>query len=114
MSEKDLRQLPASLIVGPIAAGKANALEVIQALRKVYCSSTGYDYAHLRDPEERRWLHEAAESGRFRAPADPVDAPALLERLTQVEVFERFLHRTFPGKTRFSVEGLDMLIPHPG
>ncbi len=111
VSEDDLRRLPASLIVGPIAAGKSNAFEVIQALRKVYCSSTGYDYAHLRDPEERRWLHEAAESGRFRAPADPLDAPQLLERLTQVEVFERFLHRTFPGKTRFSVEGLDMLIP---
>jgi 2-oxoglutarate dehydrogenase E1 component len=26
-------------------------------------------------------------------------------------VFEKFLHRTFPGKTRFSVEGLDMLVP---
>ena len=36
---------------------------------------------------------------------------ALLERLTQVEAFERFLHRTFPGKTRFSIEGLDMLVP---
>ena len=28
-----------------------------------------------------------------------------------VESFERFLHRTFPGKTRFSIEGLDMLVP---
>ncbi len=35
----------------------------------------------------------------------------MLDRLTQVEVFERFLHRTFPGKTRFSIEGLDMLVP---
>ena len=41
----------------------------------------------------------------------PMDAAALLDRLTQVEAFEQFLHRTFPGKTRFSVEGLDMLIP---
>jgi 2-oxoglutarate dehydrogenase E1 component len=111
VSEDDLRRLPASLIVGPIAAGKQSAFEVIQALRNVYSTSTGYDYGHLRDPEERHWLHEAAESRRFRDPNDPVDAEALLERLTQVEVFEHFLHRTFPGKTRFSVEGLDMLIP---
>jgi len=34
-----------------------------------------------------------------------------LVRLTEVEAFERFLHRTFPGKTRFSIEGLDMLVP---
>ncbi len=111
VTEGDLRQLPASLIVRPIAEGKSNAWEVIQALRKIYCSSIGYDYAHLRDPDERYWLHDAVESGRFRPPANPVDGPALLERLTQVETFERFLHRTFPGKTRFSVEGLDMLIP---
>jgi 2-oxoglutarate dehydrogenase E1 component len=44
-------------------------------------------------------------------PANPVDPLALLERLTQVEAFERFLQRTFPGKTRFSIEGLDMLVP---
>ena len=44
-----------------IAEGKANAREVIQALRQVYSSVTGYDYAHLRDPEEREWLRVAAE-----------------------------------------------------
>ena len=62
-------------------------------------------------PEERDWLRQAAERGRFRAPADPIDPVELLDRLTQVEAFERFLHRTFPGKTRFSIEGLDMLVP---
>ena len=62
-------------------------------------------------PEERRWLREAIETGRYRAPADPIDPVALLDRLTDVEAFERFLHRTFPGKTRFSIEGLDMLVP---
>jgi len=35
----------------------------------------------------------------------------LLDRLTRVEAFETFLHRSFPGKTRFSIEGLDMLVP---
>jgi 2-oxoglutarate dehydrogenase E1 component len=28
-----------------------------------------------------------------------------------VEVFERFLHRIFPGKFRFSIEGMDMMVP---
>ena len=62
-------------------------------------------------PPEREWLRQAAEAGRFRAPADPINPGALLDRLSQVEAFERFLHRTFPGKTRFSIEGLDMLVP---
>ena len=85
--------------------------EVVEALRRIYCSTTGYDYAHVFVPEERRWLRHAAECGRFRAPADPIDPVALLDRLTQVEAFERFLHRSFPGKTRFSIEGVDMMVP---
>jgi 2-oxoglutarate dehydrogenase E1 component len=111
VTDDDLRSLPASLIDGPAAEGAANAYEAIEALRRIYCSTVGYDYSHVFVPEERAWLRQAAELGRFRAPADPIDPVALLDRLTQVEAFERFLHRTFPGKTRFSIEGLDMLVP---
>ncbi len=107
----DLRRLPASLIGGPIAAGAANALDAIEALNRVYCSTTGYDYAHIFVPEEREWLRYAAESGQFRPPQRPIENVALLDRLSQVEAFEQFLHRTFPGKTRFSAEGLDLLVP---
>jgi 2-oxoglutarate dehydrogenase E1 component len=111
VSEDILERLPAGLVAGPISQGAANFLEVIRRLRRVYSSTLGYDFAHLRDPEERDWLRTAAESGLYRSPADPVDEAEILERLTQVECFERFLHRTFPGKTRFSIEGLDMLVP---
>ena len=62
-------------------------------------------------PEERVWLRQAVETGQFRPPKDPINDVELLDRITQVEAFERFLHRTFPGKTRFSIEGLDMMIP---
>ncbi|HSE39272.1 MAG TPA: 2-oxoglutarate dehydrogenase E1 component [Acidobacteriota bacterium] len=111
LQEQDLEALPASLVGGPIADGAKNALEAINALRQVYSSTTGYDYDHVRNPEERFWLRDAAESRRFRFAADPIDPVALLKRLTEVEAFERFLHRIFPGKTRFSLEGLDMMIP---
>jgi 2-oxoglutarate dehydrogenase E1 component len=111
VTESDLRALPASLIGGPLAEGATSMWEVIERLRALYTSTTGYDLAHVFVPEERAWLREAIETGRYRAPANPIDAIALLSRLTEVEAFERFLQRTFPGKTRFSIEGLDMLVP---
>jgi 2-oxoglutarate dehydrogenase E1 component len=111
ITDEDLRRLPASLVGGPVAETSSTALEAIERLRRVYCSSTGFDYAHIFVPEERDWLRHAAESGRFLPPLDPASTEALLDRITQVEVFERFLQRTFPGKTRFSIEGLDILLP---
>ncbi len=111
ITTEDLRRLPASLIGGPIAADVETAFDAIAALRRVYGATTGYDYAHVFVPEEREWLRMAAETGQFRPPRRRIDGPALLDRLSQVEAFEQFLHRAFPGKTRFSVEGLDLLIP---
>jgi 2-oxoglutarate dehydrogenase E1 component len=111
ITDDDLKSLPAALFDGPVADGARSMWDVVERLRGIYCSTTGYDIAHIFVPEERRWLSEAIETARFRAPNDPIDPVALLDRLTDVEAFERFLHRTFPGKTRFSIEGLDMLVP---
>jgi len=111
LTDDDLKRLPATLVEGPVAPQASNAYEAIERLRQIYCSTIGFDFAHVFVPEEREWLREAAESGRFRPTLEAMHADALLDRLTQVEAFERFLQRTFPGKTRFSIEGLDMLVP---
>ena len=111
ISDQDLMSLPASLVGGAVAERSSNAFEAIEKLRRVYCSSTGFDYAQVFVPEEREWLRTACESGRFLPSMDPDNCEAMLDRITQVDAFERFLHKTFPGKTRFSIEGLDMLVP---
>ena len=111
VTDAELRQLPASLVGGPLAEGAANAAEAIERLRRVYCSSIGFDLAHIFVPEEREWLRHHVEAGTFRAPTTPVEDVDLLERITEVETFEKFLHKAFPGKTRFSIEGLDVMVP---
>jgi 2-oxoglutarate dehydrogenase E1 component len=111
ITEEDLVNLHADVVNLPGDQRSRNAKEAIEVLRSMYCGTIGYDYGHVRIPEERQWLFQAAESGRFRSPLQSVDGRKLLERLTEVEAFEVFLHRLFPGKTRFSIEGLDMMIP---
>jgi 2-oxoglutarate dehydrogenase E1 component len=113
LTDADLSRLPASVVGGAVGRNPSppNALEAIHRLEQIYCSTTGYEIAHVEDPTERAWLLEAIEEARFRPPNDPVDERELLDRLTEVSAFERFLHRAYPGQTRFSVEGLGMLIP---
>ncbi len=111
ISAADLSGLPATLIGGPVAERSENALQAIQELRRIYSNHIGHDSIQVRVPQEREWLRHAAESGQFSDQKQPFDRIALLGSLTRVEVFEQFLHRRFPGKTRFSIEGLDMLVP---
>ena len=111
LTSDTLERLPASIVSGPAAEGAANASAAIAKLRDIYCSTTGHDYHHVFVPDERVWLRHAVESGQFRPPNDPIHSRELLDRITEVETFERFLQRTFPGKTRFSIEGLDMMVP---
>jgi 2-oxoglutarate dehydrogenase E1 component len=109
--EADLASLPSSVVGGPASRGSANALEAIHRLRQIYCGTTGYDYDAVQIAEERAWLRDAAEIGRFRMRMTNEAKRELLQRLTEVEAFEQFLHRTFPGQKRFSIEGVDALVP---
>ena len=112
ISEDDLKAIPASLVTdGTLAQQANNAYQVVQELRDIYSRSIGWDNEHIHSPKERSWLREAIESRRFRYQGTPDESKALLQRLTQVEVMEHFLQRTFPTKYRFSVEGLDMMVP---
>ncbi|MBP7998544.1 MAG: 2-oxoglutarate dehydrogenase E1 component [Chloroflexi bacterium] len=112
LDEGDLRRLPGHVVGGPIASRVTNAYEGIEALREVYCQTIGYEYEHIYEAEERSWLRDMAESRHFHPRNQPdFDLLGLLERLTQVEAFEMFLHRIYPGKTRFSIEGLDTMVP---
>jgi 2-oxoglutarate dehydrogenase E1 component len=111
LSEADLEALPASIVGGPAAETSANALDAIRKLQKTYQDTIGYDFEHVSNAPERAWLSEAVERGRFCPPIDPIDEVQLLQRLTDVGAFERFLQIAFPGQTRFSLEGLGMMVP---
>jgi 2-oxoglutarate dehydrogenase E1 component len=111
ITNADLAALPAS-IVWPTAGPEAGScLDALEKLRGMYCGSIGYEFDHVQDFTERTWLHDSVESGTFRAPLSRDERRALLQRLTEVEGFERFLHTTFQGQKRFSIEGNDMLVP---
>ncbi len=111
LQQDDLLQMSSSVVNLPDHQETQNASDAINVLRSIYCGATGYDYGHIRITEERAWLQQAAESGHFRSPNKVIDEKRLLDRLSQVEALETFLSRIYPGKTRFSIEGLDMLIP---
>ncbi len=108
-SLEELRELPASLVFEN--ARDESLADVLQRLQRAYCGTIGYEFEHLEDPDVVRWLWDQVESGMHTRMADDGDRVRLLQRLTEVESLEQFLHRTYIGQKRFSIEGTDMMVP---
>lgn len=111
ISEADLAALPAAVVRGHSAEGSRNALEAINKLRAMYSGTISYEFDQVKSPIERSWLRDAVGLNLYRQRLQPSESRKLLHRLTQVEAFERYLHQTFAGQKRFSIEGTDVLVP---
>jgi 2-oxoglutarate dehydrogenase E1 component len=85
--------------------------DALPRLLETYTGTIAYEIEHISDHEERVWLRQAIESGRYRRQLSRDERVRLLARLSQVEGMERYLRRSFLGQKQFSVEGLDVLIP---
>src|SRR3954468_947816 len=85
--------------------------EALPHLQRTYTGTIAYEIEHISDHEERVWLRQAIESGRYRTPLTSEEKTKLLTRLTEVEGMEHYLRRVFLGQKQFSVEGLDVMIP---
>ncbi|HEU4648693.1 MAG TPA: multifunctional oxoglutarate decarboxylase/oxoglutarate dehydrogenase thiamine pyrophosphate-binding subunit/dihydrolipoyllysine-residue succinyltransferase subunit, partial [Gemmatimonadales bacterium] len=89
----------------------ATLAEAYPYLQATYCGTIAYQIEHIASHAERVWLRERIESGAFRTPLSAEAKRRLLARLTKVEALEKFLHKAYLGQKRFSIEGVDMLVP---
>src|SRR6266567_2214180 len=111
ITEEELSLLPPVVVGGHAAEGARNALEAITNLHSMYSGTISYEFDQVKSPIERAWLRDAVGLRLFHETQEPTASRKLLQRLTQIEVFERFLHQTYPGQKRFSLEGTDTLVP---
>ena len=93
------------------AHDRASLREIGRILREAYCGTLGVEYMFIQEPDQKAWIQRRVEG------TDPVrwlDAPSkrrTLAMLNASEAFERFLHTKYVGHKRFSLEGLESLIP---
>ena len=108
VSEADLAQVPAAALV---ENAEGTAADVVHHLRDLYCGPLGIEFEHIEEEAERFWFRETIEGGALMQPLSSEERQAVLRRLTEVDGLERFLGKAFPNAKRFSIEGLDVLVP---
>jgi 2-oxoglutarate dehydrogenase E1 component len=85
--------------------------DVVTELRRIYSSTIAYEVEHIANITQREWLRDYIETGSHFVQLAPEKARRVLQRLTNVETFERYLRKTYIGSKTFSSEGLDVMIP---
>src|SRR5881227_2896388 len=107
LSEEHLASIPGITL----GASGGSAADVVARLRELYSSKIGFEISHLGKIEEREWLRQQIESGRLHRALSEDEKKSVLRRLTEVDGLERFLGRAYQGYKRFSIEGIDILVP---
>lgn len=94
-----------------IGLGKVTLREIIAHLQETYCESVGAEFFYVRNPEIRMWLQATMERSRNKYPFTTDDRKFIYRNLARAVLFEKFIHKKFPGQKRFSLEGAEALIP---
>ncbi len=82
---------------------------ILSVLRDAYCRSTGIEFMHIQETEQKKWLQQQVENP---TPAlEQSERIQILRKLNQAEAFEKFLHTKYTGHKRFGLEGAESLIP---
>ncbi len=94
-----------------IGIGPAKLRDIIAHLEETYCGSIGVEYMYIVYPEEKKWLQDKMESVKNTPHLSIEQKRLTLEKLNEAVAFEHFLHTKYIGQKRFSLEGLETLIP---
>ncbi len=89
----------------------ATLREIMRILKQCYCSKIGYEFMHISHPGQKIWIQERVEGPDKRPKFEPEERRWILQKLTQAEGFERFLHLKYTGTKRFGLDGGEALIP---
>ena len=93
-----------------IGVGATTLRNIIAHLEETYCQSIGIEFMYIREPGRVDWFKNAIElKNRPKYNADR--KREIYRKLALTSGFESFLGKKFVGQKRFSVEGLEVLVP---
>ena len=111
LEEKDLEGMPAKWVWPDAPMKLDNALQAVEKLKEKYAGTISFEFGHVNNEDERKWLQDKVDTGSYKVSLSDDEKKHLLHRLAEVEGFENFIAKTFVAQKRFSIEGLDIMVP---
>ncbi len=96
---------------GVLGIQYANLNQILEILKKTYCTTIGYEFMHMGDPDEKAWIRNRIEGPEKNISFTENGKKAILNKIVEAEGFEKYLHVKFVGTKRFGLDGGESLIP---
>ncbi len=96
---------------GVLGLQYADLNQILDILKRTYCSTIGYEFMHMGDPDEKAWIRDRIEGPKKDIKFTENGKKAILNKIIQAEGFEKYLHVKFVGTKRFGLDGGEALIP---
>jgi 2-oxoglutarate dehydrogenase E1 component len=96
---------------GTLGLQWATVNEIVAILRANYCGKVGFEYMHIADVEERRFIQDRIEGGDKHIDFTPAGKKAILAAVVRGEQYEKFLGKKYVGTKRFGLDGGESMIP---
>ena len=94
-----------------VGIGRATLKNILVHLQKIYCYSLGVEFQYSRNEILRQWLYQEMEPIANQPNYSKKKKIHILDMIDKAVTFEAFLQTKYVGKKRFSLEGLESLIP---
>ncbi len=85
--------------------------EMLDILKRTYCSTIGVEFMHISNPDEKHWIQERIEGPDKGVEFTANGKKAILAKLIEAEGFEQFIDVKYKGTKRFGLDGGESLIP---
>jgi len=85
--------------------------EIIDRVEKTYCGTIGWEYMHIEDRAQKRWIQVQIETTLATPNFREGRRNRIMDRIIAAENLEKYLHTRYIGQKRFSLEGGESLIP---
>ena len=96
---------------GVLGFETATVRQMLDVLQETYCGHIGFEYMHISDVEERRFIQDRIESAEDTVQFTPEGKQSILQKVIHAEQWEKFLARKYVGTKRFGLDGGESAVP---
>jgi 2-oxoglutarate dehydrogenase E1 component len=89
----------------------ATMRQILRIVRRTYCRHIGVQFMHITSPSQKAWIQDRIEGEEKDIRFTPEGRHAILSKLIETEIFEKFCDVKYTGTKRFGLDGAEAMVP---